>query len=85
MIATVATKAIQQLTFRSTASVVIGYKRKRSIFDMTSYEEEWVPRVQQYHKTRKPKQLAWTDPEVKYPLLIPPIRNMKVSPKQYLR
>lgn len=43
-----------RLTFQLSQSIVMRYEKKRSIFDKTNYNPEWVPRVRQYSKHRKP-------------------------------
>lgn len=35
---------------------VIRYTPRRSAFDKTSFNEEWLPRQKVYHKSRKPRQ-----------------------------
>ena len=52
---------------------VIRYTPKRSPFNKTTYNEEWIPRERLYHKSRKPRQQEWDDPEVIFPKLIPPL------------
>ena len=49
------------LIFTYKNNIVIGYKKRRSIFDLTNYNPEWVPRQSPYSKFRKPPQTAWTD------------------------
>jgi ribosomal protein L19 len=78
-------QALQRLTYQPEASIVIGYKRKRSVFDMTNYEEDWLPRQQPYHKNRKPQLPGWTDPNALFPRLIPPIRKMAGRACDYIR
>lgn len=53
-------------------SIVTRYQRRRSSFDKTSYNPEWVPRTQPYSKHRAPAQAAWTDPSQVLPSQIPP-------------
>lgn len=78
-------QALQRLTHQPSVSIVIGYKRKRSVFDFTNYEEEWLPRQNLYHKNRKPQLPGWTDPNTLYPRLIPPIRKMSGRARNYVR
>ena len=54
-------------------SYVIRYTPRRSPFDKTTYNEEWIPRQKLYHKSRKPRQPEWDDPEVIFPKIIPPM------------
>lgn len=65
-------------------SIVIRYQPKRSIFDKTSYNPDWVPRLKPYSKHRKPQISAWNDSEVVGPHVIPPLRNIR-HPSRYLK
>ena len=42
-----------------TQSIVVRYLPKRSVFDKTSYNPEWVPRLKPYSKHRKPGMKEW--------------------------
>lgn len=77
-------QSANQLTLTLKQSIVIRYPKKKSIFDTTSYNPEWIPREKLYHKLRKPRMAIWTDPNVKAPYLIPPMRK-KENPKAYIR
>lgn len=48
----VSTPLTQQLQY----GIVIRYTPKRSVFNKTSYNEDWIPRQQVYNKHRKPRQ-----------------------------
>lgn len=63
---------------------VIRYTPKRSPFDKTTYNEEWIPRERLYHKSRKPRQPEWSDPNVVFPKFIPPLYK-PCSFKHYIR
>ena len=70
---------------RVSFGIVNMFKRERkSVFDCTEYNENWLPRIRPYHKKRKPRQAAWTDPNVEYPKLIPPM-HPKMHPRIYLK
>ena len=64
-----------QLNLRLTHSIVIRYQKKRSMFDKTAYNPEWVPRLNPYSKHRAPPMRAWTDPNVVVPYQIPPLHK----------
>lgn len=72
------------LTLTLKQSIVIRYPKKKSVFDTTSYNPDWIPRQKLYHKMRKPKMSIWTDPNKVVPYLIPPMRK-KGNPKTYIR
>ena len=36
-------------------NIVYRYRKQRSPFDKTNYIEDWVPRPNKYHKSRKPR------------------------------
>ena len=61
------------LTTQINYGYVIRYTPRRSTYDKTTYNEAWVPRLNPYHKSRKPRQPEWDDPEVIFPKLIPPL------------
>ena len=75
---------LNRLTFQSLQSIVIRYQPKRSLFDQTSYNPEWVPRVNPYSKHRKPRMSIWSDPNIVVPYQIPPMRSIK-NPKNYMK
>lgn len=64
-----------RLTLQLSQSIVIRYQKKRSVFDKTAYNPEWVPRVRPYSKHRKPSMTEWTDPNLILPQYIPPLRK----------
>ncbi len=35
-------------------NIVIRYQKKKSLFDNTGYNPDWVPKIKLYHKNRKP-------------------------------
>ena len=72
------------LTLQLRNNIVIGYQRQRSPFDKTSYNENWVPRQRLYHKSRKPKLAEWSDPNVLFPMIIPPLHT-KITTKEGYR
>ena len=45
------------------------------MFDKTTYNPEWVPRIAPYSKHRKPPLKAWTDPDTIAPYQIPPLHR----------
>lgn len=59
------------LTLHLQYGIVIRYTPKRSVFNKTSYNEDWIPRQKVYNKHRKPRQPEWDDPNIIYPKLIP--------------
>lgn len=61
-----------QLNLVLRQQIVVRYQKKRSIFDKTSYNPEWVPRTKLYSKHRAPPMTVWTDPNVVAPTQIPP-------------
>ena len=71
----ITTKGItNSLLQRVSYSVVQTFKQHRkSMFDFTDYNENWIPRNKPYHKSRKPRQAAWSDPNTEYPRIIPPM------------
>ena len=75
---------VNGLTLQLSQSIVIRYHPKRSMFDKTSYNPEWVPRVNPYSKHRKPRMSIWSDPDKIVPYQIPPLRKIK-SPKNYMK
>ena len=79
-------RVIQNLFLqRISYSIVQTFKKhRRSMFDFTDYNENWLPRIKPYHKSRKPRQAAWSDPNVEYPQIIPPL-HPGMKPKEYLR
>lgn len=74
----------RSLTQQLRHNYVIRYTPKRSAFDKTAYNEEWLPRQKLYNKHRKPRQPEWDDPELVYPKLIPPLYK-PCSFKHYVR
>jgi hypothetical protein len=52
-------------------NIVYRYLPRRSPFDQTSYIDDFIPRPNQFPKTRKPKLTQWTDPKVVWPVLLP--------------
>ena len=52
-------------------NIVYRFTPQRSPYDKTSYIENYIPRPNKYHKTRKPRLSQWTDPKVQWPLLLP--------------
>lgn len=72
------------LTLQLQQGIVIRYTPKRSVFDKTTYNEEWIPRERLYNKHRKPRQPEWDDPNYVYPKLIPPLFK-PCSYKHYVR
>lgn len=72
------------LTLQLKNNIVIRYQPRRSPFDKTSFNENWIPRTRLYHKTRKPRQAEWDDPNVLFPLLIPPMTK-PMTPRQYIK
>lgn len=72
------------LTLQLKNSIVIRYQPRRSPFDKTAFSENWIPKQKLYHKSRKPRQPEWDDPNVLFPLIIPPMHK-PMTPKQYLR
>lgn len=72
------------LTLQIQQGIVVRYTPKRSVFDKTTYNEEWIPRERLYNKHRKPRQPEWDDPNYLYPKLIPPLYK-PCSFKHYVR
>ena len=72
------------LLSKLTQGYVIRYTPRRSPFDKTTFNEEWIPREKIYSKYRKPRQPEWDDPNVIYPKLIPALYK-PCSFKHYLR
>ncbi len=72
------------LTLQVRQGIVVRYTPKRSVFDKTTYNEEWIPRQKLYNKHRKPRQPEWDDPNVVYPKLIPALFK-PCEYKHYLR
>ncbi|KAL4446981.1 hypothetical protein ABPG74_014953 [Tetrahymena malaccensis] len=60
-----------QLVNQQSNSIVYRYKPQRSLFDKTSYIEDYVERPNKYHKSRKPKQVKWDDPNYTWPPVYP--------------
>lgn len=58
-------------------SVVLGYVRKRSLFDKTNYVPYYLPSPVKYHKFRKPRLSEWSDPNVVYPPVLPPPTKLR--------
>ena len=73
-----------QLWTQLSYGYVIRYTPRRSTFDKTTYNENWIPRQKPYHKSRKPRQPEWDDPNVVFPRLIPPLYK-PCSFKHYVR
>lgn len=61
-----------RLESKALKNIVYRYIPQRSPFDKTSYIENYIPRPNKYHKTRKPRLSQWTDPKVQWPILLPP-------------
>ena len=72
------------LTMVLRQSIVIRYTPKRSVFNKTTYNEDWIPRQNIYSKHRKPRLAEWDDPDIVYPKLIPPLYK-PCSYKHYIR
>ena len=53
------------------SGIVYRYKAQRSVFDKTSYVDDYVPRPNKFHASRKPKQLKWDDPNYSWPPVYP--------------
>jgi hypothetical protein len=49
----------RSLTLQLKNNIVIRYQPRRSPFDKTAFNQEWIPRQSPYHKTRKPRQAEW--------------------------
>lgn len=77
-------QATNQLTLTLKQSIVVRYPKKKSMFDRTSYNPEWIPRTKLYHKLRKPPMPIWTDPNTVGPYLIPAMRR-RGNPQTYLK
>lgn len=74
----------RSLTLQLRNNIVIRYQPRRSPFDKTSFNEDWIPRQKLYHKTRKPRQEGWDDPNVMFPLIIPPMHK-PMPYRQYIQ
>ena len=72
------------LTTQLAQSYVIRYTPRRSPYDKTTYNEEWIPRQKLYSKHCKPRQLEWDDPNTIYPKLIPALYK-PCTYKHYVR
>jgi hypothetical protein len=72
------------LTLQLQQPYVIRYTPKRSTFNKTTYNEEWLPRQRIFHKKRKPRLAGWDDPDTVYPKLIPALYK-PVSHRHYVR
>lgn len=72
------------LTLQLQQGIVIRYTPKRSVFDKTTYNEDWIPRQTLYSKHRKPRQPEWDDPKVVFPKLIPALHK-PCSYKHYVK
>lgn len=58
----ITSKLFNSSLLRINFGVVQVFKNQRkSVFDFTEYNENWIPRTKQYHKKRKPRQAAWDD------------------------
>ena len=77
-------QATNQLTLTLKQPIVIRYPKRKSMFDRTSYNPEWIPRQNLYHKERKPQMSIWTDPNTVGPYLIPAMRK-RGNPLTYLK
>lgn len=53
-------------------SIVYRYTPQRSPYDKTSFIEKYIEKPNKYHPSRKPRLSQWTDPKVKWPILLPP-------------
>ncbi len=85
MLSNIITSAFNRsLTLQLRNNIVIRYQPRRSPFDKTALNEEWIPRQKLYHKNRKPRQAEWDDPNVMFPLLLPPM-NKPMTPRQYIK
>lgn len=73
------------LTLVLKQSIVIRPQKKKSIFDKTSYNPEWIPRQNPYHKQRKPQMSVWSDPNTVVPYIIPPMRKQGGNLKTYVK
>ena len=73
-----------RLTLQLSQSIVIRYQKKRSVFDKTTYNPDWIPRVRQFSKHRKPSMTEWTDPDVILPQYIPPLHK-KTNFAEYIK
>jgi|694.fasta_scaffold104691_2 hypothetical protein len=73
-----------QLTLTLKQPIVIRHQKRKSIFDTTFLNPDWIPRQTPYEKTRKPSLSAWTDQNTVGPYLIPPLRRPG-NPKTYVK
>ena len=78
-------RPLNALTFTLKQSIVIRPQKKKSMFDKTSYNPEWIPRQTPYHKLRKPSMSIWKDPNTVAPYLIPPMRKQGGRIKTFVR
>ena len=51
----IANRLTPSLTLLIKQNIVIRYTPKRSVFDKTAYNEEWIPRQRHFSKHRKPR------------------------------
>ena len=63
--------SFKSLTNLPLKRIVYRYLPKRSPFDQTTYIDEYLPRPNPYHPSRKPRLTQWTDPKVIWPVLLP--------------
>lgn len=73
------------LTHELRQNIVIRYHKRRSMFDRTTFNEDWIPRQVPYSKHRKPRQPEWSDPNTVFPVLIPPMYKPTMNYKHYVR
>ena len=53
---TMANRLTAPLTLLLKQNIVIRYTPKRSVFNKTTYNEDWIPRQRVFSKHRKPRQ-----------------------------
>lgn len=58
-------------------SIVYRYTPKASPYDKTGYRDDYVPRPNKYHITRKPPIPEWSDPNVHWPPVLPQPTKLK--------
>ena len=75
MLTNILLKDSRSLTMRLHQTIVLRYQQRKSLFDKTSFNTEWIPRQKPYHKQRKPRMQIWNDPKNIVPYQIPPLRQ----------
>lgn len=84
MLSNIVFKKGVSLTFRNYQTIVFRHQGRKSLFDKTSYNSEWIPREKPYHKERKPRMQIWNDTKNVGPYQIPPLRQ-SINYRKYVQ